>query len=183
MFLRLPSLKTCWGMEHCHRPSSLSLLHSSIRTFPVCHCYKIQINQQWQTYHSFLYLSTGFIMWCVTHNALSSLGRHWVHKLMTPMTPLYWPLSQNGVTRIIHQNAHRSWSLSNSTKQSTFWEVNRSSASQENTCILWTPDVHYSIQNSHHWSLFWARWIQSTPSQHISLRLILIFSHQCMPRS
>jgi hypothetical protein len=37
------------------------------------------------------------------------------------------------------------------------------------------------LTTAHHWSLFWARWIQPTPSHLISLRSILMLcSHSCL---
>jgi len=57
------------------------------------------------------------------------------------------------------------------------WEINSYSARQEIPCLLWTPKVHYHVPRAHHWSLFWARWKQSTPSHPISLRPILILSY------
>jgi len=44
-------------------------------------------------------------------------------------------------------------------------EANNHAASQEISCLLWNLKVHYHVQKSScHWSLSWARWIQSTSS-------------------
>ena len=51
----------------------------------------------------------------------------------------------------------------NSMEHSPNWEPNWFSASQEVSCVLWNPKVHYCIR---HPSLFWARSIQSMPPSH-----------------
>jgi hypothetical protein len=48
--------------------------------------------------------------------------------------------------------------------------------SQEISCLLQNQKVYYCVHNSHHWSLSRLRWIQSTPSNPISLKSILILS-------
>jgi len=43
-------------------------------------------------------------------------------------------------------------------------------------CILWNPKVRYVLIRANHWSISWARCIQSTPSHPISLISFLILS-------
>jgi hypothetical protein len=63
-----------------------------------------------------------------------------------------------------------------SMKQSPSGEADSRSVSTEIPRLLRNPKVHCRVHNSPHWSLSWARWIQSTPSHRISLRPILILS-------
>jgi len=76
-------------------------------------------------------------------------------------------------------------SITNSFEQNP-WQANNHSASQEIPCISWDLEVHHHVHKNHHWSLFSARWIQSTTSHSVSLRttcfLRLIFSHLCLGR-
>jgi len=51
------------------------------------------------------------------------------------------------------------------------------SASKEIPCLPWNLRVHYHIHKAHHWSLSWARCIQSVHFHLISLRSILTSSH------
>jgi len=43
------------------------------------------------------------------------------------------------------------------------WEADSHSASQEIPSLLRNSKFHYCAHKSRHWSLFWARWVQSTP--------------------
>jgi hypothetical protein len=61
-------------------------------------------------------------------------------------------------------------------KQSSSWEASSHSASQENPRLLWNQNIHTVFIRPHHWSLFWRRWIQSTPSHPVSLGSTL-FTH------
>jgi hypothetical protein len=56
------------------------------------------------------------------------------------------------------------------------WEADSHAATQELLNILWNPKIHYCVHRALHWSLYWARSIQSIPSHPISLRSILILS-------
>jgi hypothetical protein len=59
---------------------------------------------------------------------------------------------------------------------SPFWEAASRAATQELPNILWNPMVKYRFYRALHWSLSWAKSIQSIPPQSISLRYILILS-------
>jgi hypothetical protein len=59
---------------------------------------------------------------------------------------------------------------------SSSWEAANCTATQELPSVLWNPKVHYRSHKCLHWSLSWARSIQSPPSHPISLRSILILS-------
>lgn len=48
------------------------------------------------------------------------------------------------------------------------------SASQEIPRLSWNQKIYYGIRNSLHRSLYWARWIQYTLSQHVFPRYILM---------
>jgi hypothetical protein len=56
------------------------------------------------------------------------------------------------------------------------WEAAICAATQELPSIVWNPKVNYSLYQSLHWSISWARSIQSISSHSISLRSILLFS-------
>jgi hypothetical protein len=58
------------------------------------------------------------------------------------------------------------------TELNSSWETANCTATQELPSILWNTNVHYRV----HWSLSWARLIQSIPPHPISLRSILILS-------
>jgi hypothetical protein len=50
------------------------------------------------------------------------------------------------------------------------WEVANCAATQELYKNVSTPNVHYRVHKMLHWSISWARWIQSIPPHPISLR-------------
>jgi hypothetical protein len=79
-----------------------------------------------------------------------------------------WPadqqlLSQGAVTYLL-------------TELSPSWRAANCAATQELPSILWNPKVQYRVHRSPPLVLSWAISIQSTPSQPISLRSILILS-------
>jgi hypothetical protein len=59
---------------------------------------------------------------------------------------------------------------------STFLRSCQLCSHSEISSILWNPKVYYRVQRALHWSLSWARLIQSVPSHPISLTSILILS-------
>jgi hypothetical protein len=60
--------------------------------------------------------------------------------------------------------------------QQSPWEASSRSGSQETPCLLWSPNFHYVFITARHWSLSWARWIQSTLSDSLPLRVIWMLS-------
>jgi len=56
------------------------------------------------------------------------------------------------------------------------WEPNSYLASQEICHILWNFKVYYHVNSSLPLNIITSQWIQSTSSNHISLKLILILS-------
>jgi len=61
---------------------------------------------------------------------------------------------------------------------SSCWETNNHSASEEITAFRGTRRFITVFTRAPHWSLSWARWIQSATSHLISLRsILLLFSH------
>ena len=66
------------------------------------------------------------------------------------------------------------WLLTYSLEQSTSWEANRFSASQEIPSILWNPEFITNVKSARHLSLTWACSIQSIPPNPIFWRTILI---------
>ena len=56
------------------------------------------------------------------------------------------------------------------------WETNNSSYSQEFTPTVWNPQVYYRVHKCQPRSLFWTRWIQSTPFLPTFARLVLMLS-------
>jgi hypothetical protein len=65
-------------------------------------------------------------------------------------------------------------SLINSMEQSISWKSNSMLNHSRNFLHFMEPKVHSIFTTGHHQSLSWARWIQSTPSNPISLRFIYI---------
>jgi hypothetical protein len=61
-------------------------------------------------------------------------------------------------------------------EQSPSWEADGHSATQEITPFHGNRTFITVFTRARHWSLFWTRWIQSTPSHPITLRYILILS-------
>jgi hypothetical protein len=64
--------------------------------------------------------------------------------------------------------------------KSPSWEASSQSASQEIPNLLWNPRFTAVFKRTRHWSLSWARCIQSTISHHTSLRSNLILSSKCL---
>jgi hypothetical protein len=62
------------------------------------------------------------------------------------------------------------------TELSPSWEAAHCTATQELPCILWTRRFIIVFTRALHWSLSWARSIQSISSHPVSLRSILILS-------
>jgi hypothetical protein len=66
--------------------------------------------------------------------------------------------------------------LTYSMEQSPSWEVNRFSASQEFSRILWNPRFITALTSARHLSLSWASSVQSIPPHPTSTRFILMLS-------
>jgi len=64
--------------------------------------------------------------------------------------------------------------LTYSMEQSPPWQANSSSASQEISYLSWNSKVQYHVHKSH-WSLSWARWMQSIPQRHVFFNLPCVF--------
>jgi hypothetical protein len=76
---------------------------------------------------------------------------------------LTYSLTNSLTHSLTHSLPH---SLTHSKEQSSSWEANRFSASQEITHILWNLKVHYCMHKWRHLSLSWARSIQFMPPTH-----------------
>jgi hypothetical protein len=61
-------------------------------------------------------------------------------------------------------------------EHSLSWEANSHSDSQEIPRLLWNPKSITVFTRVRYWSLFWARWVQSTASHLIYQRSVLILS-------
>jgi hypothetical protein len=61
------------------------------------------------------------------------------------------------------------------------WETNGSWTSQEIFHPVWKCRFTTMLTGAHHWSLFRATWIQSTPSDPIFLTSVLILSYHLRP--
>ena len=82
---------------------------------------------------------------------------------------------------ILVQQTTTTTTTTNSIEQSPSWEVNRSSANQEISSILWNPKVQYYIPKCPPPLLYWDRATQSMPPPPISSRSILILlTHLCL---
>jgi hypothetical protein len=90
------------------------------------------------------------------------------------LTPIhYFPIV------LLFDDSLRYWltnKLTTFMKLNPSWEAANRVATQEFSCILWNPKLITVLTRALHWSLFWARSIQSIPSHLISLRSILILS-------
>jgi len=54
-------------------------------------------------------------------------------------------------------------------EQSPSWEADSRSTNQEILCLTRNPKFHCCGKRTRHWSLSWARWVQSTSRHPVSL--------------
>jgi hypothetical protein len=96
--------------------------------------------------------------------------------------PTSWPRFKHGTSKWRRNTNHPipllpTYLLTNYMKQSPSWEAKSHSASQEILQFYGTLRFITAFTTARYWSLSWVRWIQSTPSNFISLRSILILSY------
>jgi hypothetical protein len=110
---------------------------------------------------------------CFVKRRGSSTFTHFTY--YTPLRVLCW-MFQSSSSNKNSWNSVRTFTTpktaTNSMEHSHAWKDHSHSACQVIPRLLHNPKVHYHV----HWSLSWARWIQSTPSKPTSLRSILILS-------
>jgi len=53
--------------------------------------------------------------------------------------------------------------------EQSLWSANSHWFSQEIPCLLWNRRFITMFTRTHHWPLYWTRYIQSTPSNPLSL--------------